>query len=260
MAGFRRHPAQLFRAATIANAEFFGLQEAIGTVEAGKRAGLLLMTKNPMNDVSAFAGMTEWNFGTQTVPSPTGWFQEDHYHYSGQSNPITRIPPVSWHDYHVWPGVLQSRRQAIAADGRMYVANRSLENVTRGVRATICDIDSEYYGTFGAYGVAAGQFIRPSTRIAGQPGPGVCQRRAIAPDRCLTGRARCCLSGASTEPAKARWTPRRAWPFDAELFTEVYGGVLANLTGRLSEAPVDEPWLMIVNGVLKGLLGKATTC
>ena len=46
--------AQLFRAATIANAEFFGLQEEIGTVEEGKRADLLLMTKTPMNDVSAF--------------------------------------------------------------------------------------------------------------------------------------------------------------------------------------------------------------
>ena len=50
----------------------------------------------------------------------------------------------------------------------MYVANRSLENVTRGVRATICDIDSEYYGTFGAYGVAAVQFIRPSLDSRGR--------------------------------------------------------------------------------------------
>ena len=60
-------------------------------------------------------------------------------------------------------GTLLSHRQAIAADERMYVANRSLENVTRGVRVTMCDIDSEYYGTFGAYGVSAGQFIWPST-------------------------------------------------------------------------------------------------
>ena len=51
---------------------------------------------------------------------------------------------------------------AIAADGRMYVANRSLENVTRGVRVTVCDIDSEYYGTFAAYGQAPGQFVWPS--------------------------------------------------------------------------------------------------
>ncbi len=51
---------------------------------------------------------------------------------------------------------------AIADDGRMYVANRSLENVTRGVRVTVCDIDSEYYGTFAAYGQSPGQFIWPS--------------------------------------------------------------------------------------------------
>ena len=51
---------------------------------------------------------------------------------------------------------------AIADDGRMYVANRSLENVTRGVRVTMCDIESEYYGTFGPYGEAPGQFIWPS--------------------------------------------------------------------------------------------------
>ena len=51
---------------------------------------------------------------------------------------------------------------SIGADGRMYVANRSLENVTRGVRVTMCDIDSEYYGTFGFYGEGEGQFVWPS--------------------------------------------------------------------------------------------------
>ncbi len=50
----------------------------------------------------------------------------------------------------------------IADDGRMYVANRSLENVARGVRVTVCDIDSEYYGTFASYGTGAGQFVWPS--------------------------------------------------------------------------------------------------
>ena len=51
---------------------------------------------------------------------------------------------------------------AIADDGRMYVANRSLEGVVRGVRVTVCDIDSEYYGTFASYGNSLGQFIWPS--------------------------------------------------------------------------------------------------
>ena len=45
---------RLFRAATIVNAELFGLQDVIGTVEEGKRADLLLMTRNPMKDASAF--------------------------------------------------------------------------------------------------------------------------------------------------------------------------------------------------------------
>ena len=48
---------------------------------------------------------------------------------------------------------------AIGKDGRFYVVNRSLESVVRGVRVTMCDIDSEYYGTFGAYGEDDGQFI-----------------------------------------------------------------------------------------------------
>jgi len=47
-------PAILFRAATIVNAEFFGLQEDVGTVEKGKHADLLLMTKNPMKSVAAY--------------------------------------------------------------------------------------------------------------------------------------------------------------------------------------------------------------
>ena len=47
-------PIHLFRAATIVNAELFGLQDVIGTVEEGKRADLLLVTRNPMKDASAF--------------------------------------------------------------------------------------------------------------------------------------------------------------------------------------------------------------
>ena len=51
---------------------------------------------------------------------------------------------------------------AIGQDGWLYVVNRSLDNVTRGVRVTMCDIDSEYYGTFGSFGEGDGQFIWPS--------------------------------------------------------------------------------------------------
>ena len=51
---------------------------------------------------------------------------------------------------------------AIAEDGRIYVANRSLDSVSRGVRVTMCDIDSEYYGNFAGYGSSPGQFLWPS--------------------------------------------------------------------------------------------------
>ena len=48
---------------------------------------------------------------------------------------------------------------AIASNGRLYVANRSVDGVDRGVRVTVCDVESEYYGTFGSSGDGEGQFI-----------------------------------------------------------------------------------------------------
>ncbi len=47
----------------------------------------------------------------------------------------------------------------IGKNGRLYVINRSLEGLAKGVRVTMCDIDSEYYGTFGSYGCGDGQFV-----------------------------------------------------------------------------------------------------
>lgn len=48
-----------------------------------------------------------------------------------------------------------------ASNGRLYVANRSRDFGERGVRVTVLDIESEYYGTFGHFGEAAGQLISP---------------------------------------------------------------------------------------------------
>src|SRR5215470_20226816 len=47
----------------------------------------------------------------------------------------------------------------IGHNHRLYVLNRSLEGVDRGIRVTMCDLDSEYYGTFGSYGEGDGQFV-----------------------------------------------------------------------------------------------------
>ncbi len=46
-----------------------------------------------------------------------------------------------------------------ASNGRLYVVNRSVDGVERGVRVTVCDVESEFYGTFGASGDGEGQFI-----------------------------------------------------------------------------------------------------
>ena len=51
---------------------------------------------------------------------------------------------------------------AIGEDGKLYVVNRTLETVDRGVRVTMCDADSQYFGTFGSFGQDPGQFMWPS--------------------------------------------------------------------------------------------------
>ena len=52
---------------------------------------------------------------------------------------------------------------AIGKDGRLYVVSRTLENPAgRGVRVTMCNVGSEYFGIFGSYGEGDDQFIWPS--------------------------------------------------------------------------------------------------
>jgi imidazolonepropionase-like amidohydrolase len=47
-------PAQLFRAATLSNAEALGLSRDIGTVEPGRRANLLLLREDPTQTIQAY--------------------------------------------------------------------------------------------------------------------------------------------------------------------------------------------------------------
>jgi len=51
---------------------------------------------------------------------------------------------------------------AIDSDGQLYVVSRSIEGDARGTRITVCDLDHEYYGTFGEFGEGDGQFIYPT--------------------------------------------------------------------------------------------------
>ena len=52
-------PAQVLRAATLANAEALRMTKDLGTVQAGKRANLLLMRDDPMHSVDAYASIVK---------------------------------------------------------------------------------------------------------------------------------------------------------------------------------------------------------
>ena len=50
----------------------------------------------------------------------------------------------------------------VGREDRLYVISRSKEETARGIRVTLCDLDSGYYGDFGGYGFDGGQFVWPA--------------------------------------------------------------------------------------------------
>jgi imidazolonepropionase-like amidohydrolase len=52
-------PAQIFRSATLINAQALHLDRDIGTVERGKRANLLLLRQDPRQTIDAYADIVK---------------------------------------------------------------------------------------------------------------------------------------------------------------------------------------------------------
>lgn len=50
-------PLQAIQAATIANADLFGMSDSIGTIEVGKEADIIAVTRNPLDDVKVLEGV-----------------------------------------------------------------------------------------------------------------------------------------------------------------------------------------------------------
>lgn len=50
----------------------------------------------------------------------------------------------------------------IGPDGKLYTVSRSLDGDVRGLRVTVYDLDSGYFGTFGEHGTGDGQFVWPT--------------------------------------------------------------------------------------------------
>ena len=51
---------------------------------------------------------------------------------------------------------------AVGNEDRLYVISRSKEETTRGIRVTLCDAESGYFGNFGGYGDEGGRFVWPA--------------------------------------------------------------------------------------------------
>ena len=51
---------------------------------------------------------------------------------------------------------------AVGKNGRLYTVSRSVDIDPRGVRVTVYNLDSEFFGTFGSFGKGDGQFISPT--------------------------------------------------------------------------------------------------
>ena len=51
---------------------------------------------------------------------------------------------------------------AVSSEGRIYVLSRTNPTQTYGIRVGICNLDSDYFGDFGAYGSGPGEFVWPT--------------------------------------------------------------------------------------------------
>jgi imidazolonepropionase-like amidohydrolase len=60
-------PAQIFKAATLANAQALKLDDDVGTVEVGKRANLLLLRADPTKTIQAYQGIVKVFLGGRVL-------------------------------------------------------------------------------------------------------------------------------------------------------------------------------------------------
>jgi len=69
-------PFETLKAATMTSAQMLGLDGEIGTVEIGKRADLLILPANPLNDIEALSNPS-WVVKTGVAKTPGGWMTSE---------------------------------------------------------------------------------------------------------------------------------------------------------------------------------------
>lgn len=70
LAAYKMSLRQIFESATLNNAQAFGLADRIGTIQAGKRANLVLLKRSPLESVEAYGAIrTVWIGGKRLDPA-----------------------------------------------------------------------------------------------------------------------------------------------------------------------------------------------
>ena len=68
-------PEEVIRAATVTPARMMGIENLVGTVEVGKRAELIVVHGDPLQDISALADL-EWVISAGEARSPAQWMTD----------------------------------------------------------------------------------------------------------------------------------------------------------------------------------------
>jgi imidazolonepropionase-like amidohydrolase len=85
----------LFESLTIGNARAFGLEQEIGTIEAGKRADLLILAANPLEDVRAYDSIRSVILSGKVIPRDSLSAQSGSTASAKGRSASCRPPPTS---------------------------------------------------------------------------------------------------------------------------------------------------------------------
>ena len=173
---------QLYLAATVANltlvAAKAGLTGEPAPVPATAAPRSLEWSTPPPHGSGKF-GPSPARIGlTDQIPLPNKGFPSGFLACRGHSGTstqneerpmVTTVSPFLKYSFTVGISAMESRGfyyptdAVLGRNGRIYVPNRSIPVVVRGIRICVCDVDGGYYGTFGFRGEGDGQFMWPSS-------------------------------------------------------------------------------------------------
>jgi imidazolonepropionase-like amidohydrolase len=86
-------PAQIFKSATLTNAQALKLDRDIGTVAVGKRANLLLLRQDPTQTIDAYAGIVKVILNGRVLDAAELAANRDHLSSPSTAQTINKSMP-----------------------------------------------------------------------------------------------------------------------------------------------------------------------